>query len=163
MPKAVAMAVSTVMTTFRILLHTDLFSFSIFIVDVVLNKLSSRRPFPPNVIQTTEGRKNLECIHVYASTSALQILRFAQDDKGGIPFWMTKEDEYRLMITDRIKNPRHLRHLRMKNYASSSSSTSSSSFGYLISTFVKFKLAMALASTLPGRKLMRFFLMSDGV
>ena len=38
--------------------------------------------------------KNLECIHVYASTSALQILRFAQDDKGGIPFRITKEDEY---------------------------------------------------------------------
>ena len=29
-PKVVAMAVSTVMTTLRILLHTDFFSFSIF-------------------------------------------------------------------------------------------------------------------------------------
>ena len=33
-------------------------------------------------------------IHVYASTSALQILRFAQDDNWGELLRMTKEDEY---------------------------------------------------------------------
>ena len=34
-----------------------------------------------SVIQTTEGRKNLECIHVYIFLYAHEILRFALNDK----------------------------------------------------------------------------------
>ena len=34
----------------------------------------------PIVIQTTEGRKNLVYIHVYARHCVPEILRFAQDD-----------------------------------------------------------------------------------
>ena len=98
-----------------------------------------------NVVE--DGVKNLECIHKYASTGASRdpSLHF-------VPFRMTRGEG--------MKNESSSAD---ETYPSSSSSTSSSSFGYLISTFVKFKLAMALASTLPGRKLMRFFLMSDGV
>ena len=38
-------------------------------------------PITQSVIQTTEGRKNLEGIHVYIFLYVLEILRFALNDK----------------------------------------------------------------------------------
>ena len=73
-PKLVTMAVRTVMTMFRILLQSCLFSMMFLF-------LSECLVFQAIVIQTTEGRKDLECIHVYIFFYVLEILRFALNDK----------------------------------------------------------------------------------
>ena len=63
-PKVVAMAVSTVMIKWSILLQVFLFSMIFFIFLHFFY-----------VIQTTEGRKDLECIHLFPLLSVSEILR----------------------------------------------------------------------------------------
>ena len=130
--------------------------------------------------------KDLVCIYMYASTSAFQILRFAQDDKRGW-LWMTKRGvapnnkEGRVLINDYWLNQKIRvisvicgwkinRHQRMKNESSSadeaypsSSSSSSSSTGlvYFTFTLLKVKDESAFESTVPGRKLILARLMSE--
>ena len=76
-PKLVTMAVRTVMTMFRILLQSCLFSIKCVLVVIYFFsecvKIQNAYHF---VIQTTIGRKNLDDI-----MDVTEILRFALDDK----------------------------------------------------------------------------------
>ena len=67
-PKLVTMAVRMVMTMFRILLQSCLFSMMFLF-------LSECLVFQAIVIQTTEGRKDLGCIAVLTKFSSIKSLK----------------------------------------------------------------------------------------
>ena len=81
MPKVVAMAVSTVITMLRIFPQRFLLVSMVVLVFFRVSTICHSESFlsftKQFVIQTTEGRKNLVYIHVYAP----EILRFALNDR----------------------------------------------------------------------------------